>query len=64
LRIASQEVRRALGVPKVVIQLGVPDGFNPPDQQKTQEDNLPGSPPQVTPTGEVTGNSNQGGSHE
>lgn len=60
LRVASQEVRRALGVPKVVIQLGAPDGNDPPEPSNAREDSLPGNLPPLTPASDA----NQGGHDE
>jgi GAF domain-containing protein/HAMP domain-containing protein len=64
LRVASQEVRRALGVPKVVIQLGVPERINSSLQYgPTPNGHEEGNPTEEQAEDEA-GTRSQGGSHE
>jgi GAF domain-containing protein/HAMP domain-containing protein len=64
LRSASEEVRRALNIPKVVIQLGVPDNINPSSQQRGASHGLEGVKSQEKQGGDGNGTRSQGGSHE
>jgi len=64
LRSASQEVRRALNVPKVVIQLGVPENTNTSSQQVGELKGVEEVSPQEKQGGNGNGIHSQGGSHE
>jgi GAF domain-containing protein/HAMP domain-containing protein len=64
LRATSQEVRRALGVPKVIIQLGVPERINPSLQNGSTPNGQEGGNPPAEQVGDDAGTRSQGGSHE
>ncbi len=64
LRTATQEIRRATGVPKVVIQLGVPERRNTPLQNEPPPNGHEEGSPPVAPGDVGAGNGSQGGSHE
>jgi GAF domain-containing protein/HAMP domain-containing protein len=64
LRVASQEVRRALGVPKVVIQLGVPEKINSSLQYEPAPNGHDEGNPAEEQAEDEAGTPSQGGSHE
>jgi len=64
LRTATQEIRRATGVPKVVIQLGLPERKKTPFPNEPAPNGHGEESPLVAQVDDGAGSGSQGGSHE